>query len=160
MDANAQYELYLIKNELQSIIDELYSVAGGVRSDFDGIGNDKCASSIITAAKQYETVKQKLNSMDLSAVTEEFAARKRAEAEAQARAAAQAKAQAEAKAKAEAEARAKAEAEAKAKADAEAKAKAKAKAQASTSNSSTKSSNSSNNKSSNILEDLFGWLFK
>lgn len=156
MDANAQYELYLIKNELQSIIDELYSVAGGVRSDFDGIGNDKCASSIITAAKQYETVKQKLNSMDLSAVTEEFAARKRAEAEAQARAAAQAKAQAEAKAKAEAEARAKAEAEAKAKADAE----AKAKAQASTSNSSTKSSNSSNNKSSNILEDLFGWLFK
>ena len=84
MDANAQYELYLIKNELQGIIDELYSIAGGISSDFEGIGNEKCANSVIAAAKQYESVKQKLNNMDLSAVTEEFAARKRAEAEAKA----------------------------------------------------------------------------
>ncbi|MBR3919778.1 MAG: hypothetical protein IKJ59_13770 [Clostridia bacterium] len=148
MDANTQYELYLIKNELQSIIDELYSIAGGVNNDFEGVGNEKCANSIIKAAKQYETVKQKLNNMDLSAVTEEFAAKKRAEE--QARANAQAKAQAEAKAKAEAEARARAEA----------RAKAEAEVNAAKSNSNSKSNNSSNKKSNNVLEDLFGWLFK
>lgn len=82
MDANAQYELYLIKNELQSIIDELYSIANGVNNDFSGIGNDKCSNSITKAARQYKTVKQKLNNMDLSAVTEEFAAKKRADEQA------------------------------------------------------------------------------
>ena len=134
MDANAQYELYLIKNELQGIIDELYSIAGGVGRDFEGIGNDKCANSIINTAKQYEVVKQKLNNMNLSAVTEEFAAKKRAEAEARARAEAQARAEAEAK--------------------------AKAKEQAAKNNSSSKSNGSKGTKSNNILEDVFGWLFK
>ena len=138
MDANAQYELYLIKNELQSIIDELYSIAGGVRTGFEGIGNEKCANSITKAANHYEEVRTKLNNMNLSAVTEEFVARKRAEAEAQARA------QAEARARAEAEARAKAEAEAK----------------AAKSGSKSTSSDSNKKKSNNVLEDLFGWLFK
>lgn len=159
MDANAQHELYLIKNELQGIIDELYSIAGGVSRDFEGIGNSQCANSILKAAAQYETVKQKLNTMNLSVVTEEFAAKQRAKAEAKARAA-QAKAQAEAKAKAEAAAKAKAEAEAKAKAEAEAKAKAEAEAKAKAQSSKTSSSNSNNKKSNNVLEDLFGWLFK
>ena len=76
MDANAQHELYLIKNELQGIIDELYSIAGGVSRDFEGIGNSQCANSILKAAAQYETVKQKLNTMNLSVVTEEFATKK------------------------------------------------------------------------------------
>lgn len=150
MDANAQYELYLIKNELQGIIDELYSIAGGISSDFEGIGNEKCANSVIAAAKQYESVKQKLNNMDLSAVTEEFAARKRAEAEAQVRAEAQARAQAEA------EARAKAEAEAKAKAEAEAKAKAQSQSKNSSSN--KKSSDSNKKKSKNAWEAFWDWL--
>ena len=157
MDANAQHELYLIKNELQGIIDELYSIAGGVSRDFEGIGNSQCANSILKAAAQYETVKQKLNTMNLSVVTEEFAAKQRAEAEAKARAA-QTKAQAEAKAKAEAAA--KAEAEAKAKAEAEAKAKAEAEAKAKAQSSKISSNNSNNKKSNNVLEDLFGWLFK
>ncbi len=156
MDANAQYELYLIKDELQGIIDELYSIAGGVSKDFDGIGNEICASSVIQAAKQYEIVKQKLNQMDLSAVTEEFAAKKRAEAEAKARAAAQAKAQAEAQARAEAEARARAEAQAKAQAEAQAKAKTQSKAK---SNNSNKKSNTSNKKKSkNAWEAFWDWL--
>lgn len=147
MDANAQYELYLIKNELQSIIDELYSISSGVNRDFEGIGNVQCSNSILRVVSQCETAKQKLNSMNLTVVTEEFAAKQRAAEEAQARAAA------EAKARAEAEARAKAEAEAKAKAEAEAKAKAQ-------SSSSSSSSNSGSKKSNNVLEDLFGWLFK
>lgn len=75
MDADTQYELYLIKKELQSIIDELYDISAVVSGSFDGVGNDKCANSIIKAARQYETVKKKINNMDLSAVTEGFAAR-------------------------------------------------------------------------------------
>lgn len=140
MDANAQYELYLIKNELQNIIDELYSIAGGISSEFEGIGNDKCANSVVAAAKQYESVKQKLNNMDLSAVTEEFAARKRAEAEAQTRAEAQARAQAEAKARAEAEA------------------KAKAQSQNKNNSSNKKSSDSNKKKSKNAWEAFWDWL--
>lgn len=81
MDANAKYELYLIKNELQSIIDELYNISNGVGRDFEGIGNDKCAASIMTAIVQSEMAKQKLNSMNLTDVTEEFAAKQSAEAE-------------------------------------------------------------------------------
>ena len=159
MDANSQYELSLIKKELQSIIDELYNISRGVERDFSGIGNDKCAVSISAAAKQYETVKKKLDQMDLSAVTEEFAAKKRAEAEAKARAEAEAKAAA-AKAKAEAEAKA---AAAKAKAEAEAKAKAEAEAAKKQSSKSSSKSNSKSSskkkKDSNILEDILEWLF-
>lgn len=81
MDANAQYELYLIKTELQSIIDELYNISNGVGRDFEGIGNEKCATSIITAIVQFELAKQKLNSMNLTAVTEEFAEKQSAETE-------------------------------------------------------------------------------
>lgn len=130
MDANAQYELYLIKNELQGIIDELYSIAGGISSDFEGIGNDKCANSVIAAAKQYESVKRKLNNMDMSTVTEEFAARKRAEAEAQA--------------------------DEKAKADAGAKAKVQTQSK---DNSSNKKLNDSNKKKSkSAWEAFWDWL--
>ena len=53
MDANAKYELYLIKTELQGIIDELNNISAGVRRDFSGIGNDKCASSISSSAQHY-----------------------------------------------------------------------------------------------------------
>lgn len=148
MDANSQHELQLIKNELQGIIDELYNISNGVRRDFDGIGNDRCASSVAKAAAQYEIVKNKLNSMNLSVVTEEFAAKQRAEAEARARAA-QAKAQAEARARAEAEARARAEAEARARAEAEAKAQSKKK----------KTSSSKKKESKNALEEFWDWLF-
>jgi hypothetical protein len=157
MDANSQHELYLIKSELQSIIDELYNISNGVRQDFDGIGNDQCANSIAKAATHYETVKNKLNAMNLSVVTEEFAAKQRAEAEARARAAAQAKAQAEAKARAEAEAKARAEAEARARAEAEARARAEAEAKA---KSKKKNAGSSNKKESkNALEEFWDWLF-
>ena len=151
MDANAKNELSLIKAELQSIIDELYGISAGVNSDFHGIGNDICASSVLKAAQYYETVKQKLNNMNLTVVTEEFAEKQRAAAKAKVEAEARARAEAEAKAKAEAEARAKAEAEAE---EAKAKAEAEAKAQ--------KSSKKQSNKKqeSNWWEDLFKWPWK
>lgn len=79
MDANDQYELYLIKKELQSIIDELSQISTGVRQNFSGIGNDKCANVISSAASHYRDVKAQLDRMDLSALSDEFLAKKREE---------------------------------------------------------------------------------
>ena len=79
MDANAQYELYLIKKELQDIATELDNIANGVRRDFSGIGNDKCANSISSSAKHYRDVKSQLEKMDLSTLSDEFLAKKQEE---------------------------------------------------------------------------------
>jgi glucose-6-phosphate-specific signal transduction histidine kinase len=73
MNTSGQQELYLIKQELQNIINELESIAAGIHSDFEGIGNEKCASKITRIADQYRYVKGKLNNIDTSKVTEEFA---------------------------------------------------------------------------------------
>lgn len=72
MNVNAQYELYMIKAELQSIINELYSIEYGVRNEFHGIGNEKCSNAIRKDIQAYESAKRRLENMDLSAVTEEF----------------------------------------------------------------------------------------
>lgn len=74
MDANSQYELYLIKQELQSIINELDDVAKGIKKDFTNIGNEQCAACVTRVADKYRTAKRKLDNIDTSKVTEEFAA--------------------------------------------------------------------------------------
>lgn len=74
MNAKAQQELYDIKTELQKIINEMKSISTGVKKDFSGIGSEKCANTIANVVEQYEYVKRKLNNMDTSAVTEEYAA--------------------------------------------------------------------------------------
>jgi hypothetical protein len=74
MDAKAQKDLYEIKCELQSIINELDSIARGVRNDFSGIGNDKCAQAICIVADRYRKSKKKLVNLDTSKVTSSFAA--------------------------------------------------------------------------------------
>lgn len=61
-----------IKAELQSIINELESVAYGVRKDFSGIGNDKCAQSIEAAADKLKRAKKQLNQIDTNRIAEEF----------------------------------------------------------------------------------------
>ncbi|MDR6121354.1 hypothetical protein QFZ87_000951 [Bacillus sp. SLBN-46] len=73
MNESGQQELYLIKQELESIINELESIATGIQGDFEGIGNEKCASKVNSIAEQYRFVKGKLNNIDTSKVTEEFA---------------------------------------------------------------------------------------
>lgn len=80
MDAKAQYELLLIKRELQGIIDELSDISNGVKKDFSGIGNVQCANKISQVAQHYRSVKKKLDNMDTSAVSEEFAAAQGAKA--------------------------------------------------------------------------------
>lgn len=73
MDANAKAELASIKKELDSIIKELESISSGVRKDFTGIGNDKCADCIDRVLDQYYVVRKKLKNLDTNTVTEAFA---------------------------------------------------------------------------------------
>lgn len=74
MDVNSQYELYLIKQELQSIINELDDVAYGLNHNFSNIGSDKAAACVSKVASNYRTVKRKLNNIDTNKVTDEYAA--------------------------------------------------------------------------------------
>jgi uncharacterized membrane protein YgcG len=73
MDQNARNELDAIKRELWSIIKELEDISTGVRKDFAGIGNDKCADAINIVVNQYYTVYKKLNNIDTKTVTAAFA---------------------------------------------------------------------------------------
>lgn len=73
MDAGARNELASIKGELNSIISELESISSGVRGDFVGIGNDKCADCIDQVLNQYYYVRRKLNNLDTYTVTESYA---------------------------------------------------------------------------------------
>ena len=73
MDSYAKSELAFIKSELRSIISELESISSGVRYDFTGIGNDKCADCIDKVISQYYYVKSKLDNLDTTTVTESYA---------------------------------------------------------------------------------------
>lgn len=73
MNTSAGNELASIKRELNSIISELESISSSVRSNFTGIGNDKCADCIDKALKQYYRARKKLNNLDTSTVTESYA---------------------------------------------------------------------------------------
>ena len=73
MNASARNELASIKRELNSIISELESISKGVRNDFTGIGNNKCADCIDRVLDQYYYVRRKLNNLDTTTVTEGFA---------------------------------------------------------------------------------------
>ena len=73
MDSKARNELDSIKRELNSIINELESISDGVRKDFVGIGNEKCADCIDRVVSNYYAVRRKLNNLDTSTVTDDYA---------------------------------------------------------------------------------------
>lgn len=64
MDAAGKKKLQTIKAELNAVIRELESLSGSVRSDFEGIGNDKCADAVEDVVKQCHTVRGKLDAID------------------------------------------------------------------------------------------------
>lgn len=74
MDATAQRELSSIKSELRSIIREMKDISDGLKSDFEGIGSEKCAKAVLNAVSQLEYANQKLNNLNTTAVTESYAA--------------------------------------------------------------------------------------
>ncbi len=67
-----QQKLNDILYELSSIIKELDSIADGVRRDFTGIGNAKCANAIDDVAEKYRSVRTVLLNLDMNTLSEEF----------------------------------------------------------------------------------------
>lgn len=65
MSRNANL-LYEIIRELRSIIKELDAISNGIRTDFQGIGNEKCARVISEVNSRYNTALSKLNQIDAS----------------------------------------------------------------------------------------------
>ncbi len=65
-------ELAEIKSELNSIISELESISSGIRKDFAGIGNEKCADTIDLILSHYYSVRRKLINIDTTSVVEGF----------------------------------------------------------------------------------------
>ena len=65
MKINSYSELVSIRHELDSIISELESISMGIRIDFKGIGNEKCAATIDTALSYYYSVRRMLNNYEL-----------------------------------------------------------------------------------------------
>lgn len=74
MAVNTDNELYEIRKELQKIINELDSIATGVRGDFSGIGNGRCADCVARVAEQYRTVRRKIDNIDKTKLSNEYIA--------------------------------------------------------------------------------------
>lgn len=73
MSGSASGDLYSICSDLSSVISELEDIAAGLRIEFTGIGNDRCAQRISDAVSHYAYARQRLYSVDTSTVTEEYA---------------------------------------------------------------------------------------
>ncbi len=52
-----------IASKLNSIIKELESIESGIRNDFQGIGNEKCADIISNVISNYRCAVNQLNSI-------------------------------------------------------------------------------------------------
>lgn len=59
-DKEVDYEIELIKQELNGIIKDLRNAAHGVRLEFKGIGNQECALALEKVADKYERINRKL----------------------------------------------------------------------------------------------------
>lgn len=60
------------RSELRSIINELRDIESGVRSDFNGIGEDLCGDCISKIISKYEGVLRRLNNVDTNKIAEWF----------------------------------------------------------------------------------------
>lgn len=81
MDAQTSSELNRIKNDFGSLINELKDIAFGIRKDFQGIGNDQCASCVENLINQCVAAKSKLENIDTNKLSPEFEERARQLAE-------------------------------------------------------------------------------
>lgn len=70
MADSTKLEVLSIINEMNGIVDELYDISYGIKNDFDGIGNEICAKTIIDIADSYKSVIKQLYTMDLSIKTD------------------------------------------------------------------------------------------
>ena len=72
--ASARSEVNSIISELNSIINELNSISTAMKTEFKGIGSEKCAESINSVTANCKKAKSKLSNMNMTQVTESWAA--------------------------------------------------------------------------------------
>lgn len=72
MSTNYENELLQIKNELRRVIRELDDIANGVRYDFAGIGNARCADCITNQTARYRRALRKLEDINISKLLSEY----------------------------------------------------------------------------------------
>jgi hypothetical protein len=72
MNSRAQGELNGIRTELNNIIRELESIEIGVRQDFQGIGNDVCASRLGVIRGRLNQARNLLNNLDTQTLAPGF----------------------------------------------------------------------------------------
>ncbi len=72
MKSSDKAELDSIRKELQAIVIELEDIALGVRANFQGIGNDRCANCIQDVKNQYFKAKRILDNIDITKVTDGY----------------------------------------------------------------------------------------
>lgn len=60
------------RRELRSIIAELESIERGIRRDFTGIGEDKCANCVGRVVSHYNSVLYMLNTVDTNLLADWF----------------------------------------------------------------------------------------
>lgn len=71
---NGSGDLESIRAELRSIINELDSISNGVRANFKGIGNEKCANRLDQVIEQYRKALTKLNNVNTSKIDTDWLA--------------------------------------------------------------------------------------
>ena len=71
--ADVKGEVKAMINDLNSIIAELSEIANGLRSEFEGIGTERCATSVESVISNCRTVRSKLQNMNLYKVTDSWA---------------------------------------------------------------------------------------
>ena len=72
--ASAKSEVNSIISELNSIISELSSISAAMKTEFKGIGSEKCAESINSVIANCKKAKKSLSNMNMNQVTESWAA--------------------------------------------------------------------------------------
>lgn len=72
--ASAKSEVNSIISELNSIINELNSISAAMKTEFKGIGTEKCAESINSVIANCKKAKKSLSNINMNQVTDSWAA--------------------------------------------------------------------------------------
>ena len=67
--ASARSEVNALASQLTALVAKLEDVSNGLRTDFSGIGNERCAQSIDSAIKDCRSVISKLKNMNMTKKT-------------------------------------------------------------------------------------------
>ena len=65
-------EIYSIQSELNQIVNELNNISAELKSNFNGIGEDKCANKISEQSRKYKKAISALNNINTNKYREGY----------------------------------------------------------------------------------------